>query len=110
MVPSKAALTPRPAVALVTPLGNKTSGQIFRHLDPQAAPAVFKVYSVVRLTRMVPSVRLLAVEMTRLFGFVLDDAPAVPTRTREEDTRPTTRAAAEERREIRIRGREVRLV
>ena len=59
---------------------------------------------------MVPSVRLVAVEMTRLFGFVLDIAPAMPTRTREEETTPTTRAAAEERREIEIRGRAVRLV
>jgi hypothetical protein len=43
-VPSKAALTPVPAFALVTPLGNRTSGQTFRHLDPQlVVPGVCNV-------------------------------------------------------------------
>jgi hypothetical protein len=54
-VPRVAALTPDPAVAFVTPLGNRRAGQIFRHLPVHGnLLADLMMYSVLPLTRIVP--------------------------------------------------------
>jgi hypothetical protein len=68
LVPSFAAFTPVPARAFVTPFGNKTAGQIFRHWAEQGVLFAFNVYSVVPLTRIVPICASLAVEMTMLLA------------------------------------------
>jgi hypothetical protein len=57
---------------------------------------------------MVPSMGLVAVEMTTLFGLLLDAAPAVSTTANEVESPPSTRTAAEDRREIRIGDRPFR--
>jgi hypothetical protein len=64
MVPSFEATTPLPAVALVTPFGNSTSGQVFKHAAAHAVLLGLRVYSVVRLSSTVPTLVVFTAEMT----------------------------------------------
>jgi len=66
-VPRVAALTPAPAVGFFTPLGNRSSGQTFKHFVAQATLLALRVYTVLPLTRIVPYLELSVVEMTRCF-------------------------------------------
>ena len=52
-MPRLEALTPAPAVGMVTPLGNRASGQTFKHVAVQATLLASRVYTVLPLTRMI---------------------------------------------------------
>jgi hypothetical protein len=61
-----AALTPDPAFAFFTPFGRRSSGQIFKQLDPQRVLLALSVYRVFPLTKKVPR-GVCMVETTRVF-------------------------------------------
>jgi hypothetical protein len=65
-VPSFDALTPVPARACVTCVGRRTGGQTFKHRVEHGVLLAFSVYTVVPLTRIVPSVGFVIVDTTTL--------------------------------------------
>ena len=94
MVPSLAGFTPAPAFAFFAPFGNRTSGQILTHCAVQGVALAFNVYSAVPLTRIVPNVEFVEVEMTIVFVLCLVAAlAALATMTHEKSPLPTTTAA-----------------
>jgi len=103
-VPRLAAFTPGPAVAVVTPLGSRTSGQTFRHLVVHDTLLAFKVYTVLPLTRIVPYFVVKVVKATPCFTLWLEAAAAMPPMIKEEESAPTARATEAARKELRRVG------
>jgi hypothetical protein len=88
MVPSLDALTPDPAFALVAPAGSTSAGQTFKHAAVHAVLLGFKVYSVLPLTRMVPTLAFLVVETVTPLA-----APASEEATTDSEIPPTATIA-----------------
>jgi hypothetical protein len=98
LVPSFEAVTPEPAVALLSPLGSTKAGHTFKHVAVHAVELALSVYSVFPLERTFAPLEVFMVEITTLFDELSVAAPALFAVTKGAAIPPMTRAAIATRR------------